>query len=110
MPKVTARSTFDDTLLRFGQIDGKTNVVGKEGEAGSLCNGDMFQHGLFLHTTFHATHDENTRFLRRHSLPTEDVCKHQRGHDRGVGLDDEFRSIHTELSPRNLFIRNRSGI
>lgn len=110
MPKVTARSTFDDALLRFGQIDGETNVVGKEGEAGSLRNGDMFQHGLFLHTTFHATHDENAHFLRRRSLPTEDVCEYQWGHDRGVGLNDEFRGIDTELSPRDLFIRDRSGI
>ena len=110
MPKMAAFGAGEDSLFRLRQVDGETNIIREESEAGSLRKGDMFQHGHFLHATFLATHGDNTGFLRRHSLPTKDVCEHQWGHDRGVGLDDEFRSIHTELSPRDLFIRDRSGI
>lgn len=44
------------------------------------------------------------------NLPIEDIREHQWGHDRGVGLDDEFRSVYTELSPRDLFVRDRAGV
>ena len=36
--------------------------------------------------------------------------KNQRRDDGGVGFDDEFRRLHTELAPGDFFVRHCAGI
>lgn len=43
-------------------------------------------------------------------LPAEDFCKHERGDNGGVRLDDELRSVLAEFTPGDFFIRDGTGI
>jgi len=43
-------------------------------------------------------------------LPTKNVAKNERRHDRGIGVDHEPGSIHVELAPGDLLVGHRTGI
>lgn len=51
MPQAAAFSACEDPPFRLCQVDGKANIVGKKGKAGSFRNRHVFEHGYSLCAT-----------------------------------------------------------
>lgn len=49
-------------------------------------------------------------FPSEYRLPTENLGKNQWRHNRGIGLDDEFRCIDTQFAPGDFLIGHGPGV